>query len=349
VAAASFSQRIIEWQTRHGRHGLPWQSTDVYHTWVSEIMLQQTQVATVIPYYRRFIETFPDIATLAAASQDAVLAHWSGLGYYARGRNLHRAAKIIQEKYNGEFPHSFDDIVGLPGIGRSTAAAICALARHERRAILDGNVKRVLARHLGIEGWPGEKQVGAHLWQQSETLLPQQDVAVYTQGLMDLGSSICTRSKPKCADCPVRTDCTAQLTGRAETLPSPRPKKEIPYKCASLLLLMQGNEILLEKRPPSGVWGGLWCLPQFDDEPSALAWCARHGMSIANRMAMPEFTHTFTHFRLRIAPLRVDIGRKPLKSMEPGMVWLNVEKARHAPIPAPVRGLLEQLALARLY
>jgi A/G-specific adenine glycosylase len=343
VETKTFSQRIIDWQCAHGRHGLPWQNTDVYRTWVSEIMLQQTQVATVIPYYRRFIEAFPDIATLAAASQDAVLAHWSGLGYYARGRNLHRTAKIIQEKYNGEFPHGFDDIVGLPGIGRSTAAAICALARHERRAILDGNVKRVLARHLGIDGWPGEKQVGAYLWQQSETLLPQQDVAVYTQGLMDLGSSICTRSKPKCADCPVRTDCTAQLTGRTEVLPSPRPKKTIPHKCASLLLLMQGDEILLEKRPPAGIWGGLWCLPQFDDESSALNWCRENSLAVARKTALPEFTHTFTHFRLQIAPLRIDLHSKPLNTMEPGLSWLQVDEARRAGIPSPVRTLLESV------
>jgi A/G-specific adenine glycosylase len=341
VGTKTFSQRIIDWQGAHGRHDLPWQNADVYRVWVSEIMLQQTQVATVIPYYLRFIGAFPDIATLAAASQDAALAHWSGLGYYARGRNLHRAAGIIQEKYSGEFPRSFDDILELPGIGRSTAAAICALARHECRAILDGNVKRVLARHLGIEGWPGEKQVDTYLWQQSETLLPQHDVAVYTQGLMDLGASICTRSKPKCADCPVHTDCAAQSTGRTEALPTPRPKKTIPHKCASLLLLMQGNEILLEKRPPAGIWGGLWCLPQFDDEASALAWCTRHGMSVASRMAMPEFTHTFTHFRLRIAPLRVDLRRKPAVAMEPGMAWLEVDNARRTAIPSPVRTLLD--------
>jgi A/G-specific adenine glycosylase len=344
VGTKTFSQRIIDWQGAHGRHDLPWQNADVYRVWVSEIMLQQTQVATVIPYYLRFIGAFPDIATLAAASQDAVLAHWSGLGYYARGRNLHRAAGIIQEKYSGEFPHSFDDILELPGIGRSTAAAICTLARHERRAILDGNVKRVLARHLGIEGWPGGKQVETYLWKQSEALLPQHDIAVYTQGLMDLGASICTRSKPKCANCPIQNDCAARLTGRAETLPTPRPRKAIPHKCASLLLLMQGEEILLEKRPPAGIWGGLWCLPQFDDGASALAWCEKHGLPIACKTALPEFTHTFTHFRLSISPLRVDLRHKPSRAMEPGMAWLDVGDARRAAIPSPVRGLLETLS-----
>ena len=237
--------------------------------WLSEIMLQQTQVATVIPYYQRFIAAFPNVAALAAATEDQVLAHWSGLGYYARGRNLHKAAQIIAQKFNGEFPRRFEDIVELPGIGRSTAAAICALAYHEHRAILDGNVKRVLARYCGIEVGRARRKSKRQLWQQAEALLPQDDVAVYTQALMDMGATVCTRSKPKCVLCPVQEDCVALRTERVAALPTPRPKKTVPERHATFLLLMHGNDILLEKRPGSGIWGGLWCPPQFEDEVAA--------------------------------------------------------------------------------
>jgi A/G-specific adenine glycosylase len=339
----SFAQRIVEWQATHGRHTLPWQGADAYRVWLSEIMLQQTQVATVIPYYRRFVASFPHIRALAAASEDEVLAHWSGLGYYARGRNLHRAAKIISEKYGGQFPRDFDAIMELPGIGRSTAAAICALAYHECRAILDGNVKRVLARRLGMEGWPGDKSVEAQLWQHAEALLPSRNIAAYTQGLMDLGASVCTRSKPKCDACPARSDCVALNTGRIAELPAARPRKNLPEKHACLLLLVRGNDILLEKRPSAGIWGGLWSLPQFDDGTAALAWCAQQSIPVAHEAAMPEFTHTFTHFKLHISPLRLDLSRKPPRTLAPGMMWLKIEAALNAAIPKPVRGLLEPL------
>lgn len=343
---ASFARRIIDWQTTHGRHDLPWQGVDAYRVWLSEIMLQQTQVATVIPYYLRFIDAFPDVGALAAASEDQVLAHWSGLGYYARGRNLHRSARFIIDQHNGEFPRSFDDILQLPGIGRSTAAAICALAWHEPRAILDGNVKRVLARYCGIEGWPGEKQVEASLWQQAEALLPKHDIAAYTQGLMDLGASVCTRSKPGCTTCPVQSNCTALQTGRVDSLPSPRPPKIIPQKHACLLMLIQDNQILLEKRPPAGIWGGLWCSPQFDDEVSALAWCTRNNIPVDRKMMLPEFSHSFTHFRLTIAPLRIDLRRKPQTAMETHMAWVDVDNAQRIAIPTPLRGLLKAISCA---
>jgi A/G-specific adenine glycosylase len=306
-------------------------------------MLQQTQVATVIPYYQRFTSSFPTIAALAAVTEEQVLAHWSGLGYYARGRNLHRAARIIVEKYRGEFPREFNDIVDLPGIGRSTAAAICALAYHERRAILDGNVKRVLARYCGIEGWAGDKKVEATLWQQAEALLPQQEVAVYTQALMDMGATVCTRSKPKCALCPVQADCLALQTERVTTLPTPRPRKSVPEKHATFLLLMHGNEILLEKRPGSGIWGGLWCPPQFEDERAAQAWFMQNGMNASEGEKLATFTHTFTHFKLHITPLKIQLARKPLRASQPGSVWLNIEEALSAAIPTPVRTLLEKI------
>lgn len=349
----SFASRLIRWQHSHGRHDLPWQGQAAYCIWLSEIMLQQTQVASVIPYYLRFVAAFPDIAALAAATEEQVLAHWSGLGYYARGRNLHKAARLIVEKFGGEFPRNFEDIAALPGIGRSTAAAICALAYHERRAILDGNVKRVLARCCGIEGWAGDKQVEELLWQQAESLLPlpsreragerglgDSAIATYTQALMDLGATVCVRSRPRCAACPVQADCVAVQTDRVSELPAPRPKKAVPERSAVFLLLMHGNDILLEKRPGSGIWGGLWCPPQFDDEGAARGWFLRNGMVARDGERLETFAHTFTHFKLHITPLKIELARKPLRLEQAGRVWLEVGEALGAAIPTPVRNML---------
>ncbi len=341
---SDFSKRIIKWQRQHGRHNLPWQGADAYHVWLSEIMLQQTRVDTVIPYYQRFISSFPNVAALAATSEDAVLAHWSGLGYYARARNLHRAAQNIMQLHSGEFPNNFDDILALPGIGRSTAAAICALAFKQRHAILDGNVKRVLARYCGIEGYAGEKKIEAQLWQQAEQLLPKKDVAVYTQALMDMGALICTRSKPLCNSCPVQTDCVACQTEQVAQLPTPRPRKVIPERHSTFLLLLNGNDILLEKRPGSGIWGGLWCPPQVDEGQDVSAYCAQHfAVDAAQAFALPVFTHTFTHFKLHITPLRFQVQRKHNQAEEPGRVWLDVGDALQAAIPSPVRKMLQGL------
>ncbi len=338
----SFASRLIVWQRAHGRHDLPWQGANAYQVWLSEIMLQQTQVATVIPYYQRFLGSFPTIPLLAAASEEQVLAHWSGLGYYARGRNLHAAARIIVEKYNGVFPREFERILELPGIGRSTAAAICALAWHERRAILDGNVKRVLARYCGIAGWAGDKKVETQFWQQAEALLPQHDIAAYIQAQMDLGATLCTRSKPKCGECPVNSDCVAFQSGRVSELPMPRSRKIVPEKHATFLLLMHGNDILLEKRPGSGIWGGMWCPPQFDDEAAARNWFLRNGMVARDGDRLETFTHTFTHFKLHISPLRIQLARKLLHAAEAGSVWLEVGEALRAAIPTPVRMMLNK-------
>jgi len=327
----SFARRIIAWQRKHGRHDLPWQGADAYRVWLSEIMLQQTQVVTVVPYYLRFIESFPDIAALAAASEEEVLAHWSGLGYYSRARNLHRAARLIAEQHDGKFPHEFDNIVALPGIGRSTAAAISALAFHEPCAILDGNVKRVLARHCGIEGYPGDKKVEAQMWQLAESLLPERDAAIYTQGLMDLGATLCTRGKPRCAECPLRSGCTALREDKVAQLPAPRPKKALPERHAAFLLQLHGNDILLERRPAAGIWGGLWCLPQLE------------GTHPPGAQALPAFIHTFTHFKLHITPLLLRLPHKPAQAEEPGRVWLDVSDAMRAAIPSPVRRLLLEL------
>ena len=343
---SDFSARVIRWQKVHGRHGLPWQGADAYRVWLSEIMLQQTQVVTVIPYFQRFVTSFPGIAALAAATEEQVLAHWSGLGYYARGRNLHRAAQIIVAQYGGEFPRQFEQILELPGIGRSTAAAICALAYHERRAILDGNVKRVLARYCGISGSPLDKKIETQLWQQAEALLPQQDVAIYIQAQMDMGATICTRSKPKCDICPVQSDCVALQSNRVAELPTPRARKTVPEKHTTFLLLMHGNDILLEKRAPQGIWGGLWCLPQIEDGQGVVAdYMQRTGIEVSERIELDEFTHTFTHFKLHIVPVLLRVICKPTRVQEAGNVWMDVGDALNAAIPTPVRSLLQKLQL----
>lgn len=355
---SEFSTRVTLWQQKHGRHDLPWQGADAYRVWLSEIMLQQTQVATVIPYYLRFLASFPNINTLAVASIDVVLAHWSGLGYYARGRNLHRAAKIVVEKFDGHFPNKFEQILDLPGIGRSTAAAICALAYHQRRAILDGNVKRVLARYCGVEGWTGNKQIEAQLWQQAESLLPlslgeqevienQSEIATYTQALMDMGATICTRSKPKCGYCPVQGDCVALQTMRVAKLPTPRVRKTVPEKNATFLLLIHGNDILLEKRAPQGIWGGMWCLPQIEDGDGVVVsdYVLRAGVEVMERKDMDGFTHTFTHFKLHISPVLLRVASKFMRVEQGESVWLDVEEALNAAIPTPVRILLNRICL----
>jgi A/G-specific adenine glycosylase len=340
-----FPLNLIRWQRQYGRHDLPWQGMDAYHVWVSEIMLQQTQVVTVIPYYQRFIAAFPDVSTLAVASEDQVLAHWSGLGYYARGRNLHKATQIITSRHGGKFPREFETIIALPGIGRSTAAAICALAYQEHRAILDGNVKRLLARYCGIEGWAGDRKVEDQLWQQAETLLPKHDVAIYTQALMDMGATVCTRSKPKCDVCPVKTGCAALRSDRVTELPTPRPRKAVSERKAIFLLLMHGNDIMLEKRPGSGIWGGLWCPPQLDDGQCVVDdYLQRSGHQVSERMELDEFTHTFTHFRLHISPVLLRLEKKPLLVENSGSIWLALDEAMQVAIPTPVRRMLKVLA-----
>jgi len=356
----SFAIRIVKWQKKHGRHDLPWLAKDAYHVWISEVMLQQTQVATVIPYYQQFISSFPNLGTLAAATEEQVLAHWSGLGYYTRGRNLLHAAKVIKEKYGGDFPRDQERLVELPGIGRSTAAAICALAFHQRKAILDGNVKRLLARYCGISGHPSSGSVEKLLWQQAEALLPERDIAIYIQAQMDLGATICTRNKPKCDACPVHDDCVAFQNGCVNELPTSRPRKALPERNVSFLLLMHGNDILLEKRSNIGIWGGLWCMPQFESKAAIIEWCIQHGVDAGNIaylsekkggskglidrfISLPTFTHNFTHFKLHISPEMIRIKSKPQRIEQAGKVWLDAEQALLAAIPAPVRRLLNKL------
>jgi A/G-specific adenine glycosylase len=338
--------RVIAWHKRYGRHELPWQRTrDAYKIWLSEIMLQQTQVTTVIPYYEKFLKIFPTVDVLAAAPLDAVLALWSGLGYYSRARNLHRAAQLIVERHGGVMPDDPELVQALPGIGRSTAAAICVFTYGGRHAILDGNVKRVLARYCGVRGYPGEAKVQAVLWRKAEAMLPDPQknshgIVAYTQGLMDLGAGVCARGKPQCEQCPLRADCVAHLRGLTDALPEAKPRKALPQRATVMLLMRNADEILLEKRAASGIWGGLWSLPEVDDarELSVRAAAKRFGVRVLARQALPEIAHGFTHFKLQIAPLLLEV-KKTRRSVA-GTVWLPVVDALTAAIPTPVRKIL---------
>lgn len=341
----SFPARLVAWQRRHGRHDLPWQNTrDPYRIWLSEIMLQQTQVAAVLAYYMRFVERFPDVASLARAPIDDVLALWSGLGYYRRAHHLHAAAIQVVDEHGGEFPKDAATLATLPGIGRSTAAAIAAFAYGERNAILDGNVKRVLARHRAIEGWPGAPKVEALLWRAAEELLPRKDVEAYTQGMMDLGATVCLRSRPRCDVCPVSEDCLARATHRVDELPAPRPAKTLPHRDVQLLVIERDGELLFEKRPSAGIWGGLWSLPECaigDDARTVVR--ARFGADVDLRDALPPIDHGFTHYALTMHPQRCIASRWPRSAQEAGTAWLAPRDALQAGIPSPIRKLVLRL------
>jgi A/G-specific adenine glycosylase len=343
--AAWFSMQLVAWQRHAGRHDLPWQSTrDPYLIWLSEIMLQQTQVYAVIPYFKRFVARFPDLLSLARSEEDAVLSLWSGLGYYARARNLHRAAQQVVELHAGAFPRSFEAIEALPGIGRSTAGAIAVFAFGERRPILDGNVKRVLARCFGVDGYPGEKSVQDALWRLAEALLPARDVEAYTQGLMDLGAGVCTRARPRCDACPLAARCVALRENRTAALPAPRPRKPLPQRTTAMLVLRRGNLVLLEKRPSAGIWGGLWSLPEVEPAGQVERACIeRYGVQVDRVCALPVVRHGFTHFRLDITPLQIDVARVSPQAEAPGRVWLALDEAIGSAIPAPVRVILRGL------
>jgi A/G-specific adenine glycosylase len=342
---SGFAANVIAWQKANGRHDLPWQGTrEPYAIWLSEVMLQQTQVATVIPYYRRFVERFPDIASLASAAEDDVLAHWSGLGYYSRARNLHRASRVMMREHGGRFPSDFDAIRALPGIGRSTAAAICAFAFGQRRAILDGNVKRVFARYFAVRGYPGERKIEQGLWRRAERLVPKAEVTAYSQGLMDLGAVICIRAQPACGICPLHRGCMARRCGLTAELPAPRPRKALPHRETTMLVLQHGGEVLLQKRPPTGVWGGLWCFPEMAAGARIDEACRmRFGAHVGSVDCLPAIEHGFTHFSLTIQPRRVRVTAFEPQAHEPGTVWIAVEQARSAAIPAPVRRILASL------
>ncbi len=340
----SFSQRIIDWQKKYGRHDLPWQTKlnqapDPYAIWVSEIMLQQTQVTAVIGYYAKFMQRFPSIVALAAASQEEVLQYWSGLGYYSRARNLHAAVQTIVDDFSGDFPINFNDIQSLAGIGRSTAAAISTFALQLPQPILDGNVKRVFARHFNIAGFTGAPKVAQQLWQIAERENPQgventQNAIRYTQGLMDLGATLCTRTKPKCTICPVNHSCEALALNLVKTLPTPKPRKNIPERSVTMLVLVNQNEVMLEKRPPSGIWGGLWSLP----EVSNLSDLAEMGLKPAT--TLNALTHIFTHFKLHITPQLIFVDHQSPEVNQAAKIWLPIDEAIAAAIPTPIRTIL---------
>jgi A/G-specific adenine glycosylase len=346
-ADPAFSSAVIHWQKQHGRHALPWQNTrDAYRIWLSEIMLQQTQVAAVIPYYQRFLMRFPDVASLAAAPSEEVMAHWSGLGYYSRARNLHRCAQRVVAEHDGVFPADPERLADLPGIGRSTAAAIAAFAYGTRAAILDGNVKRVFARVFGIEGYPGQKAIEDKLWLRAVALLPDREIGAYTQGLMDLGATLCTRSKPACPTCPLAQRCAAFATDRVHELPVRKPKKAIPEKQTAMLVITDRNQVLLQQRPDSGIWGGLLSLPEVDRLIDDAQWDATVARTVApfgvpaSCERLPAFSHGFTHFKLHIAPYRIRLARKLEMAGQSTHVWIDTDKLAHAPLPAPVKKLL---------
>lgn len=345
---SEFSSRLIAWQKIHGRHDLPWQNTtDPYAIWVSEIMLQQTQVAAVVGYYAKFMQRFPDIETLANATQEDVLQYWSGLGYYSRARNLHKAAITIVVDHGGNFPQDFDTIQTLSGIGRSTAAAIASFAFNQIQTILDGNVKRVLARHFLVEGWPSHPKIEKELWVRAENLLPEAQMIAYTQGLMDLGATLCTRSKPKCVACPLLDSCEAYKQQRVHQLPTPKPRKVIPEKNTTMLILMRGDEVLLEKRPPTGIWGGLWSFPETEaSENLAHIAYSRFGIPTEIAQGLPQFSHAFTHFKLHIKPQALTVLANSPQVNEAGYLWLNFDDAIGAAIPTPVRKILQTLKLS---
>jgi A/G-specific adenine glycosylase len=346
--SSDFATRVLAWFDRHGRKHLPWQrQPSPYRVWVSEIMLQQTQVTTVIPYFERFMARFPTLDALAEASIDDVLHHWSGLGYYARARNLHRAARQVVAEHGGALPEEIDALQALPGIGRSTAGAILSLAAGQRQVILDGNVKRVLARHAAIVGWPGHSAVSRQLWSLAENRTPQSRVAAYNQAMMDLGATLCTRSRPSCGDCPVAGDCAARLGGDPTAYPERRPKREVPRRAVQMLLpRLADGRVLLERRPPSGVWGGLWGLPELALDDDALAWCRETiGAEAMGTRRLDTREHVFSHFRLAIHPVVIELNDPAPRVLEgANSLWYNPSRPDSVGLAAPVERLIAELA-----
>jgi A/G-specific adenine glycosylase len=332
TSAQEFAQKLVRWQRRDGRHGLPWQGTrDPYRVWLSEIMLQQTQVAAVVPYYARFLERFPDVGALAAATEDEVLRLWSGLGYYARGRNLLRAAQAVAAR--GGFPDTVEGLGELPGVGPSTAAAIAAFAFGRRAAILDGNVKRVLARRFGVEGEKAQ-------WALAQDLLPAKHIETYTQALMDLGATVCTRANPACQRCPVAADCVALREDRVAELPAPRKRKPLPLRHANWIVLTHRGAVHLERRPGSGIWGGLWCFPEGPARGLKRYCRETFAADIGASRKLPLIEHGFTHFRLNVQPFDCPVRRFLPR---PAGIWMDLEDAVRAAVPAPVKMLLSAL------
>jgi len=349
AGGSTFAPRLLAWFDTAGRHDLPWQHPrEPYRVWLSEIMLQQTQVRTVIDYFERVVAALPSLRALADAPLDDVLALWSGLGYYARARNLHAAAKLCVERHGGELPRDLDALTALPGIGRSTAAAILSQAWGDRHAILDGNVKRVLARFHGIDGWPGLPAVEKQLWTLAQGHLPTgasaARMADYTQAQMDLGATLCTRADPACVLCPLQDDCVARVEGRTVTLPASNPSQVSPQKYAHVLWLEDdAGRVLLQRRPPRGIWASLWTLPQADDATAMREWFDVHATGDLDAAgSLPPIDHAFSHFRLRLHPLRVaGIALRPRVGDNDDLRWVDRAQLASLGLPAPIRKLLE--------
>ncbi|MCW8834574.1 MAG: A/G-specific adenine glycosylase [Colwellia sp.] len=320
-SATHFASQVVTWYHQQGRKHLPWQQNKTpYRVWISEIMLQQTQVATVIPYYHRFMDSFPSIRDLAKADEDKVLHHWTGLGYYARARNLHKAAKLIVDEHKGVFPTDIEQVIALPGIGRSTAGAILSLALNQHQPILDGNVKRVLARCYLVSGYNGLSAFDKNLWCLSEQLTPAVDTASYNQAMMDLGATVCTRSKPNCEICPLKTGCLAFAGNEQANYPQKRPKKTIPEKSTIMIIPKITNsgksQVLMEKRPPAGIWGGLWCFHEVSKHTQITKLLTTLNLQEQSREALPAFRHTFSHFHLDIEPIVIHCQQNELAQIK---------------------------------
>jgi len=337
----NFQSQLLTWFDQSGRKDLPWQHPITpYRVWLSEVMLQQTQVMTVIPYFNKFINQYPTVKDLANAPLDNVLSLWAGLGYYARARNLHKAAQQIDK---AGFPETQEGLVDLPGIGRSTAGAILSIAFSKSHAILDGNVRRVLARFKGIEGWTGGAAVNKQLWELSEYYTPQERAADYTQAMMDLGATVCTRAKPLCLQCPLQTDCQALLQGKVHLLPTPKVSKKIPIKqLVFIIAINKKGEILLEKRPPTGIWGGLWSVPELEDKQGILTWLDNHGLTAHETKELALRRHTFSHYHLDYLPIQLIVDSPTNNVMEAGLrIWYKHKQHENIALPAPIKQLFD--------
>ena len=345
LAPDELARRVLDWFDRHGRHDLPWQHPATpYRVWVSEVMLQQTQVTTVIPYFLRFVERFADVASLAAAPVDEVLHLWSGLGYYARARNLHKAAQLMVAEHGGELPETLEAVMALPGLGRSTAGAILSLGRHQHHPILDGNCKRVWARYGAVTGHPAQPATANLLWAMAERYTPAERCRDFNQAIMDLGATLCTRSRPDCAGCPLREGCVALAQGNPQAYPEPRPRKTLPVRAVRMLVLQSEEGVLLLKRPPTGIWGGLWSLPECEPGDDWRELCRREwGVEPVEAQPLPAFSHTFSHFRLDVEPLWVRVSERPGVMEGPERVWYNSRSPDALGVAAPVSRLLEAL------
>jgi len=340
-----FQKKVLAWFDLNGRKDLPWQiDASPYQTWLSEVMLQQTQVTTVIPYFNRFIQSFPDIASLAEAPLDRVLQHWAGLGYYARARNLHKTAVLINGE-GGVFPDDLEGLVALPGIGRSTAGAILSIAFNKSHPILDGNVRRVLARYYAISGWTGQTKISNELWAISTRYTPVERCADYTQAMMDLGATLCTRSKPRCNDCPIRSACLAKIEEKTNIIPTPKPAKVLPVKNIVFLILKDGrNQVLLEKRPATGIWGGLWSLPEFESREEIQSLCEQRNIKVNSVLQLDQQRHTFSHYHLDYTPVEVIIENPINNVMEANQsVWYKAEQIDSLGLATPIKRLLQYL------